>query len=99
MTPHSLFFSLSQRERAGVRESGRARKFAPMGCVGVVGKRWPDGNRQPAGEKLMGSKISTLRWYSLERVLALAAAALCVIVSVIVWALVSQQQADRKSVV
>jgi hypothetical protein len=41
----------------------------------------------------MSVKISTIKPFSLERVLALAAAALCLIVSVIVWALVSQQQA------
>jgi hypothetical protein len=40
----------------------------------------------------MSAKLSTIRWYSLERVLAAAAAATCLILTAVIWLSVSQQQ-------
>jgi hypothetical protein len=40
----------------------------------------------------MSMQSGTIRWFALERVLAAVAAAICLIVTVIVWATVGQQQ-------
>src|SRR5579859_3670482 len=40
----------------------------------------------------MSMQAGTIRWYALERVLAALAAAICLVVTAIIWASVSQQQ-------